>query len=229
MKSIKYLLISSLFCLVFSAFSQNVILQGTPQTDNIPQKGANRQQYFWVQLSLFGTDLVFNELNSKQNFGNYYGLSLNKKYKLNSVFSHGFGIGMHHQAYNLSNSGLDSLSYSDWNKGRLNFTGLNLNYFLRLNFDPKRGNIIGKYLDIMPFYQHNFHQRATFERGKVTEKKVKSHFPERYAIGAEARLGYNFFSIYVRYKYLSGNNLTHRYADLDLARWSVGLNLNIGD
>jgi len=148
MKFIKILLVASLLFLVFPAFSQRVVLHTNVDKEyQIPKKGANRQQYFWVQFSLFGTDLAFGELDSKQNFGNYFGLSFNKKYKLNGVLSHGFGWGVHSQVYHLSDSGLNKLSHPSWDKGKLIFKGVNVNYFVRFNFDPKRGNIVGSYLD----------------------------------------------------------------------------------
>jgi len=229
MKYIKIILVTSLLFSVFPAFSQRVILHSNVDKQyEIPKKGANRQQYFWVQLSLFGTDLAFGELDSKQNFGNYYGLNFNKKYKLNSVFSQGFGWGIHQQVYRLSKKGLNTMSRPYCDKGKLIFTGLNVNYFVRFNFDPKRGNIVGNYLDIAPFGQYNFYQRAEFVHGRWTEKTGSENFAERYAIGVETRLGHEYLSIYFRYKFLSDNPKSGTFVNLDLAKCSVGLHVNIG-
>jgi len=230
MKYIKILILTIFLCPVFQVFSQRVVLRQTniEQQYDIPKKGANRQQYFWVQLSLFGTDLAIGELDVKQKFGNYYGLSFNNKYKLNGVLSHGYGWGFHHQAYHLNKKGLNALSSSSWDQGKLSFAGVNINYFVRINFDPKRGNIVGTYLDLVPFGQYNFYQRAKFVEGRLTEKSDEKNFAERYAIGVETRLGREFYSIYARYKFISDNPKSDTFINLDLAKWSVGLNLNIG-
>ena len=230
MKLIKIILTVCLLCLVLPAFSQQTLLNVVQPTEIDQQydtkKGANRPQYSWGQVC-FGTFLVLDETDSKQSFINYFALNSNRKYKINGAFSHGFGWGFHYLSYNLSRDGLEKMGSYYWEKGKLNNIGLNVNYFLRLNFDPKRGNTIGYYLDILPYTQYNFYQRAEFQQKRITEKNRKGDFPDRYSVGGEVRLGKEFFSIYIRYKYLSYNPKSGRYADLDLAKWSVGINFNI--
>jgi hypothetical protein len=230
MKFIKILLIINFLLPVYQAFSQRVVLHQTnaDKQYEIPKKGANRQQNIWVQLSLFGTDLAFGELDSKQDFfNNYFGLSVNKKYKLNGILSHGYGCGVHRQVYRMSDNGLHTALRPDWDKGKFVFVGGHVNYFVRFNFDPKRGNIRGYYLDLAPFGQYNFYQRAEFVQGKLTEKSGKENFPERFAIGVETRFGREFLSIYARYKFLSINQKSGTFTDMDFAKWSVGFHINI--
>ena len=230
MKFIKILLITSSLFPVCQAFSQRVLLHQTnaDKQYEIPKKGANRKQYTWVQLSLFGTDLAFGKLDSKQDFfNNYFGLSVNKKYKQNGILSLGYGCGVHRQVYRMSDKGLHTALRPDWDKGKFVFVGVNMNYFVRFNFDPKRGNIRGYYFDLAPFGQYNFYQRAEFVQGKLTEKSGKENFPERYAIGIETRLGREFLSIYARYKLVSANQKSGTFTDMDLAKWSVGFQINM--
>ena len=231
MKLIKFILIVSLLSHVFQAFSQRVMLI---QTDvdkqyETPKKGANRQQYFWVQFSLFGTNLTFDELDNKQDFCTYYGLSFNKKYKVNSIISHGYGYGIHRDSYALSNNGLITANRSGLGKGKLIFVGLNVNYFCRFNFDPKRGNTLGTYLDFAPIGQFNFYQRARFKQ--CTKKKSENILVERHVLGLETRIGRGALSIYGRYKFRSYKH-TYKtkagiFEDLDLTKWSVGININV--
>ena len=231
MKYIKIFLAASLLCPVFTGVSQHVVLHETDADKRyeIPRDGANRRQYHWLQLTLLGTDHVFGkgELDSKEDFSNYYAVSWNHQFRVNGVFSHGLGYGLHRQVYRLSERGLNTVSRGDWRKGKLIYWGVNANYFWRFNFDPRRGNVIGKYVDLVAFGQFNFHQQAKFVQGNLTEKISSENFTERSALGAEVRLGREGLSIYARYKYLVSSPDSGTFAHMELARWSVGLNLGL--
>ena len=231
MKHIKISLIVSLLCPVFTGFSQHVVLHETnaDRRYEIPKDGANRRQYHWFQLTLLGTDLAFGELHSKQDFSNYYAMSWNHQFRLNGAFSHGLGYGVHRQVYRLSEKGLNIVLHGDCDKGKLIYWGVNANYFWRFNFDPRRGSTIGRYLDLAAFGQFNFYQYGKFVQGRLTEKTGSTNCTERCAIGAEVRLGYEIWSMYARYKFfVSSPESGGTFADMELARWSVGLNLGLG-
>ena len=234
MKCIKIFLITSLACFVITGFSQNIVSLGT-YTDidyKRSNRGPNRAHYSWLSLSLFGTDLAFGELDGKQRFGNYYGLSWNHKFKISEILSHGLGFGIHRQVHLLSEKGLTSeLFYNSWEKGKLVYWGGNVNYFWRFNFDPNRGNTLGTYLDILMFWQYNPRQQAQLAGGGLTNNYFSCHLEERNAAGFEMRIGREAFSLYFRYKCLSMSCLHKIMAplkELDLPRWSIGLNVGLG-
>ena len=193
----------------------------------IPKTGINRQLHSWIQFS-FGSDMPFGELDSKADaLYNYYGFTYNRKIKFNAILSHGYGLGVHHQLYPLNQRGLSAVQRDTWDRGRLIYNGVNMSYFVRINFDPKRGNRFGIYMDLATFGQFNFHQRAKFVHGNLTEKVNKENFPERFAAGVETRVGYESLSLYVRYKFFSERPDSGAYTNVDLAKWSAGLNIAI--
>ncbi|MCL2417383.1 MAG: hypothetical protein FWD02_05555 [Bacteroidales bacterium] len=234
MKYIKLFLIAILTCFAFTLFSQNVIFR---QTDadrkfEIPKHGANRAQFSWIGFSLFGTDLAFgNSYSSRQRFGNYYGLNWNRKYRINRFLSHGFGLGGHRQVHTLNERGLNLIHPEEhWENGRLIYWGVNANYFLRFNFKPNRGDILGVYADLLLFGQYNPYQRARLTSGNLTYTYSSRYFAERIAAGVEIRIGYEHLSLYVRHNFFSGNrpNENLPFGDLNLTRWSIGLNIGFG-
>ena len=223
----KFFLLIGFLSLVFTGVSQNVLFQKTDvdQRYKIDKIGVNRRVYRWASITLLGTDLAVNNTESKQDFSNYYAFNWNFKYKINGLLSHGLNYGLHRQVYRLSQEGLNALSREYFDKGKLIYWGVNAQYFWRFNFDPWRGDIFGKYLDLSLFGQWNFYQRARFVDGNMTEKIVNGDFSERYVAGVEARFGREALSLYVRYKLYSGvfKEDSAPYTDLDLARLSVGL------
>jgi hypothetical protein len=139
------------------------------------------------------------------------------------------GYGLHRQVYRLSKKGMTCFS-DDWNKGKLIYWGANANYFWRINFDPKRGNIIGAYLDFGVFGQFNFSQRLKLTGGSTSKKSKFICYREVFTMGPEVRLGRENLSIYGRYKFISSEHckVYGHNSDFDLAKWSVGLNIGIG-
>ena len=151
--------IASLACFALTGYSQITVPIKVDADNN--RRGPNRNHYSWLSLSLFGTDLALGDLDGKQRFGNYYGLSFNHKFRLSEIHSHGWGLGVHRQVHSLSERGLSSeLLGSGWESGKLIYWGINANYFWRFNFDPSRGNTLGTYLDILLFLQYNPRQQA---------------------------------------------------------------------
>jgi len=230
MKSVKIFLIASLACFILTGYSQVIVPIQADADKN--KRGPNRNHYSWLSLSFFGTDLAFGGLDSKQRFGNYYGLSFNHKFRLSEIHSHGLGCGIHRQVHSLSEKGLNSeLLDNSWEKGKLVYWGFNANYFWRFNFDPSRGNILGTYLDILLFLQYNPRQQAQLAKEDLTHSYFSCHLAERRAAGIEMRIGREAFSLYFRYKGLSGSCLHKILAplqELDLPKWSVGLNVGFG-
>jgi len=231
----RFFLIITLTCLTFTLFSQHVIFRQTDadRTFEIPRQGPNRAQFSWISFHFFGTDLMFGNSHCvRQRFANYQGLGWNRMYRINGVLSHGFGLGGHRQVHALHERGLNSeLLEENWENGRLVYWGVNANYFLRFNFDPRRGNTLGRFLDVMIFGQYNPYQRVQLTRGNLTKRYTSQHLAERYAAGVEVRVGYEFLSLYVRYKLFSANRPNSAlvpFGDLNLAKWSIGLSLGFG-
>jgi hypothetical protein len=228
MKFAKYIFFITLLFSVFTGFSQRIVFKQT-DTDtryDIPKKGANRNYFTWVNLTM-GSDLTFGVSDHKS--GNHFGIGYNGKFKCNAMFSHGLGGGLHLQTGRLSKTGMNTVFRDDWNKGNLFFAGTNVNYFWRINFDPKRGNSIGTYLDVAICGQFNFYQQAKFFQGKLREKTGNANITERFTTGVEMRFGWNILSIYTRYNFFSSGSVSNEFVNLNLAKWSAGITFSIGN
>ncbi|MDR2907502.1 MAG: hypothetical protein LBU91_05895 [Bacteroidales bacterium] len=234
MKFAKFILIGSFVGLAFTGFSQFVVFRQTDadRAYETVKYGENRKRYTWVSVNVLGVDIATGEMDAKNRFAGYLALNYNQKYKLNGTWSYGIGVGVHRQTYRLNSKGLQDVGHTNWEKGKLNYWGFNANHFWRINFDPKRGNNLGTYLDLGLFGQLNFYHRMVFSTGDFSQKITPDEYAERFAIGTELRLGRGTSSIYVRHKVLQGNfNFTKMltvHSGLELSKWSIGLNLGIG-
>jgi hypothetical protein len=115
----------------------------------------------------------------------------------------------------------------------LKINNFNLELYNRLNFD-KRGNYIGKYLDLgfygnLPFSStHQYHDNkvvASANKTKVINSGLK--YLSSYNYGLTARLGSNRLAVYLNYR-LSNQFKTYKLSSYDeLPRIIVGLQLGL--
>jgi hypothetical protein len=95
--------------------------------------------------SIFGAD---GDIAIKSGLSNYYQLGALYKLKINGLLSVVAELGYRRESYlrgNLSAISNDSLEISS---ARYNLNIAQPNLGLRFNFDPKRGNVLGTYLEI---------------------------------------------------------------------------------
>jgi hypothetical protein len=128
------------------------------------------------------------------------------KLRIASFFSTGLQLTYANYGYNFvkdSNKIFpDSLFHK---KQSLRFGLLQGEYFLRINFDPKRGNILGKYLDFFAWAGYPIMKREYFvdEVGKETHvTKIKNFqgLADVWQYGVGARLGWNRFAVFMLYR-----------------------------
>ncbi len=127
----------------------------------------------WFAHSIWGVGLILPinqndsaaiKENSQSNIFYYGGRG---KVKLNNTFSIGFDLFYMHQRYQIKQSdsiNIFSLGLKN-NSQKLNFNSVGLGGYVRINFG-KRGNIIGRYLDIGADINYVFSERL-FAKNKV--------------------------------------------------------------
>lgn len=91
-----------------------------------------------------------------------------------------------------------------WDKEKLTFYNVGGGAYLRINFD-KRGDIIGKYVDVGGSYNYIFNssyfRKVELTNGEIDKRKLnKLEIANKYFYDALVRVGYNQVSLYARYR-----------------------------
>jgi hypothetical protein len=129
-------------------FSQTVVLDQKGKELNPNKKyGPNLKRY--SNLS-FGYGVFYQKHNSNNyqiNFPRSIQINLSRrdKYKVNSLFAVGSEVGLAFKNINLKNNSIVPLGP---NISRINRLSINGSLYSRVNFDRKRGNRLGYFLDI---------------------------------------------------------------------------------
>ncbi|MEY4110156.1 MAG: hypothetical protein RLZZ46_510 [Bacteroidota bacterium] len=201
----KYLFAAALMLLSFASQAQEIVvnqnLADTAQKKRGPNLKVFRQS--WIQLSFFTPF----QNNAAQSFtGSYHlGIGHRVKYKLNRTFSWGWGLAFHFNHHRLK--GVEVLANYPVSGSRKEkflqrqFAG---ELFFRTNFG-KRGNVIGKFLDIGVSGGYNtwntfriVMDEKDLQGNKVAETTInlrKTNKAIPYSYGLIARIGINKFVI----------------------------------
>ena len=234
------ILIVFLFLLSSELVSAQVILiQENVNADTVlSDVGPNRRKYssgFYSIGMLFGQpDSTGSAINSKSSF--HFQLGGRTKYKLNNVFSWGIENMLDYKSFRIKQNDEKTFGGDVIHKKE---TFIVLSYelllFTRINFDPKRGDHLGKYLDLGAYGGFNFIKRHKvvdtvntqygFERGKYIMSNLK--YVEKFNYGVTARIGWWGLSLYCNYRL---SNLFKRYQSInyqELPRFEAGINIDI--
>ena len=200
--------------------------------------GPNEENYFH---SFYGIGLVAGPSDTGVHLN--YGVSyltvggLRYKRKLSGMFAVCLEIGGRYGEFNISQPHRNYfLDTTFWHKSSVNHRrekmtsyGLDAGGALRINFDPKRGNYMGRYLDLGA--NGSFVLTRTYITvDDLPEARLRSKFtgfpyinPFQYEL--TGKLGFNVLALFVRYR--MSNFFKEQYHFPEFARIVVGLELNI--
>ena len=117
----------------------------------------------------------------------------------------------------------------DLNKAKYIYHQVKSALAFQFNFKPKRGNQLGKYLDLGVYGSYNYSRRFMYrldivdvaKNAKVTMKKLAYMNPIEY--GFSIRLGNGRSCIYSRYRLSDIFNENTNFISLELPRLTIGL------
>ncbi len=142
----------SVICVLFSniAKSQTVLLDVDQSKDTIDNKyGPNKNFYMQFTMGYFfveGPSEIGAPVKSWSSAGNI--LSFRFKHKLGSVMALGWALNYHRSSFSLKQEAGKYFPDSTLHKSEsYSFNGAGTEFYIRFNFDPGRGNYIGKYID----------------------------------------------------------------------------------
>ena len=232
----KLLTIVSTFLLLFNFINaQDVLLEENLKNDTIVSKiGKNKKHFKHLYF-----DLGFFAGNSENGAEIQYGKShtytagFNYKYRVSNFYSIGANINLGAMTFSLKQNDNKLLPDSVLHdKEKFEFNNIGIGIYNRFNFG-KRGNSIGKYLEIGAYgnfayvikhYTKDEFTNSNFELMEVSYTKLS--YVERLNYGLIAKIGYNQYVVYAKYRL--SNLFNDEIGSLpELSKLSIGFQVGI--
>ncbi len=229
----------SILLIAENVSSQVVLIQEDVNADTVASdSGPNRRHYnssFYSFGMLFGSpDSTGSAIHPQSSF--HVQLGTRSKIKVNNVLSWGMENLLDFKSYRLKQDtsktfGGDALH----KKETFMVLAYDILLFTRINFDPKRGDHLGKYLDLGGYGGVNFLRRHKlvdtvntqygFERGKYIASNLK--YVEWFNYGLTARVGWWGLSLYFNYRLSDLFKVYQSIRYQELPRFEAGINFDI--
>lgn len=226
------LFICSIFCLSINA--QSIVLDEEVDVieEEYPSYGANGKTFMfsYVGWSFIIADKPANRmpLSTVSSGGWQYGFGV--KYRMTGLLSSGWGL--EYNSLNFRIKQIAGKTFPDTlmhDKQSFSLGSLGGNVFLRINFDPKRGNTTGRYIDFCGYYDWNvirtLRQKDETVYGEINRTNLsRVRFMNSYSYGAMVRLGRKSLNVYARYRL--SDIFKHAYYLPELPRLTVGISFS---
>ncbi len=234
LKIILFALITYFGCNQIQA--QTVLFEQNLKADSAKPVFGQNLKHFYCPYFSFG----FVCGKSSQNGANVvYGLSnslnfgVSYKRKISSFYAVGYNLGLTSTRYKINDANVTHFIDDSLQKvKKLVLTDVFFELYNRFNFG-KRGNIIGKYIDLglygslMPFSKLNVEDTETIQgKDVVSVKNIRNlSFIEPFGYGVSVKIGINRFAISCSYRIISlfktSSNLP------DLPQYNVGFQIAV--
>jgi|GEM_PF-689185 len=215
----KYLFPFIALIFVFSfSFAQDVVIEeDIDELSYNEESGPNSKHFSHFYLGLN----TYNNLTGEDNFfikpfiSHYIKFGFRDKYKLSNIFALGYDVYFKRNAFyidqDLENKYFPTSIIHE--KERYILNNLGLSPYLRINFDPGRGNFMGTFLDLGAYADFTFLPKhvAILDSDNLTypnlvNSKVSKlinrapEFTERFYYGVTARFGFSRYVITADYR-----------------------------
>ena len=221
----------------FTVYAQKPILSEYPEDLYVKNIwGNNRLHNLSVNIG-FGSYIIIFEAEELKVYpvrSNSSHVGLRYKLRFCNFYAWGLDLNWNTSNYsikqNSNNIFPDTLTH---HKENFNFHNIGLGYYNRFNFDVKRGNIIGKYLDIGIWGNWRFSAQHTFVDNFETPQhgayKSRTQLSELNYLtdfhwGVNARLGINSFVIFANYRMSDLLNSKYNFEPTPLV---IGIEIDI--
>ncbi|OFY55752.1 MAG: hypothetical protein A2W93_01545 [Bacteroidetes bacterium GWF2_43_63] len=151
------------------------------------------------------------------------------KHRVSNFFSVGYLLDF--DTYNYSYAQNDTKTFPDSLKHKsqsISVMTLGTGLYFRFNFDTKRGNYIGHYLDAGGYADWNFNRtlatKDEIDFNQIERNRIsRLHYVEKYQYGLYAAIGINKFTIFGRYR--MSDIIKQPFHSAELPRLTVGIGL----
>jgi hypothetical protein len=177
-------------------YGQEILLEKNPAIDSTIEKSGPNRKHFWHSFIGFGLAVDAGEKGVTVVQPNLDQFTIGYRYKrrLNNTFSVGFEFSYTNYGFSIKQNKQKTTPDTAINqKQRLYFYDVQLSPYFRINFG-KRGNILGKYFDVAPYYETVF-AFTEFSKYKLTDGSVVRarrsgvNYVQRFNYGVQARIG----------------------------------------
>lgn len=207
-------LINIFFCffgLLFTeSTAQEILLHENVAQDTVkPLIGPNYRHYlhsFMAYGAVFG-GTKGNGTEVRYGYSGDFLFGLRYKFRVSNLFAWGADIYYRSLIYPLRQDSAKFFPDTILNaKERLNFHSLSSGLYLRFNFEKKRGNRVGNFLDLGGYGEWTF-RMSHFTKNKLPDGKIIRStvtgldYYNVFNYGAMARLGFNRWMIFVSWRF----------------------------
>lgn len=232
-----FMILFTLLLTYSNSFAQTVLLEKNVKDNAYSlKKGPNMKsfshlffgyEFFTGKPDKKGAEIIYGS-SSSLNIGYRY------KFKIFEFYSIGFSTIYSYNKYVIKqdkNKILPNPVLHD--KEKIRFSNAGFEFYNRFNFD-KRGNTIGKYIDIglygnWAFAINHYTRDKEYDENNMSELTVVKYtglkYTEKYGYGLSARIGMNKVSLSADYRI--SNMFKEDYQLPELPRFSVGLELTL--
>ena len=223
----KFLIIFSLiFSFSFASIAQEVLLSESFKTDTVKSNfGPNKTHYIMLYTG-YGVFVspANNGSNINTSLSNDYRIGARYKLKLCNWEAIGFDVYYNSNNFNLKQSKQKTLPNKTLHdKEKLATNNVAFDLFNRINFG-KRGNILGKYLDLGFYFSYNFGAKHVYKdtfsavsNAFATKNKIVNRgliYLSDYNYGPIIRLGNNRYLLYAQYRMTKYFKSGFNFADM---------------
>lgn len=218
--------------LTITSFSQDVIFNDQVNSDSvIATKGPNLKHFKHAYLGFGFAATQSENKSSKIDLGlsSNFIFGIRSKLKISNFYAIGYDISYNLSWYRLAQT-VDKQTPDNFlnDKERLSFHNLELSFYNRLNFG-KRGNIIGKFIDLGAYTDWTFlctHLIVNNINDNIYKTKITHlKYYEPFNYGLLSRLGYNRWVLYANYRLSDLFKSSYHFAELP--RLTIGLQIGL--
>ena len=226
-KLILFLLLAPIITL-----GQTILLEQDIINDSIPENVGPNLKHFSHTYINYGS--IIGSTSNDMEIGKSYEFSsgLRYKYKVSGFYALGFNLSYNMQSFRIKNPNFISGIFYD--KEKLVLNNFEIELYNRFNFG-KRGNVIGKYIDIGAYGNYAFVTKhylrinneddplATSKFTEIINRKLE--YTNSINYGITARVGWEWFALYGKYRFSDIINSTSLMGEMP--RLTVGVELSI--
>ena len=216
-------------------YAQTVLLEQHVDEDTTHENyGPNLQHYLYTTVGYGFLAGKSEKSGIPVKYGSAGEVILGGKYKsrLNNVFSLGLGMNYSTSFFPLKQD--SSKIYPDkvlHDKERFTFNNLGGDIFARINFDKRRGNVIGSYIDIVGYIDWVFLTKYSTKdknlSGALSKAKKVTNIglvtTHNFNYGTSIKLGYKSVALVAKYRI--SDMFISRYAIPEFPRFMFGIEI----
>jgi hypothetical protein len=197
--------------------------------------GPNRRRYnhpyvgFGVTYDIYESGFADNIVMGLPHRSFMFSSGYTAKLKLSRVFSLGFDYSLNAKNISVTQIGqINQLSDANtFNREKFSFFNLGAAPWLRINFDKKRGDVLGKYIDLGGYANWHFAHRHRLKhksghwtgRSNKIQTNYKPDYVNNYEYGAVLKIGLGKVIFYNQFRLSQQLNIQ----GIDLPRFTSGM------